>query len=555
MDTTNPKANAVHFPPDRRQRVWVQPRWLLAIGLLIAIPLFAAWGQYLLYGLPAVPAFTLAQLKTLPDAQGFPAWLRIAHYVNFLFIVLLIRSGLSILVDHPRLYGNIHCTPDTEWARFTPLAVPKDRLWTAKDDARYLSPWLSLPGFRHTVGIARQWHFLSVLFWVANGLIYVVLFLLAGRWSRLAPTSWQIVPEAWAVFVHYATFHLPPEPNGLYHYNAMQQIAYFAVVFIMAPLTILSGIGMSPAMGSRFKWYPRLFGGRQGARSLHFLLMVGYVIFIVIHVSLVALTGFARNMNHIVFGTDVGGNAGLVVGTIAIVAVALVCGLANRLSWHRPRTLQRLGAHTVGVLKRWTLNPLRPRAEYKKSDISPFFWPNGKLPTSREWQELADDDFRQFRLRVYGLVQNPVELSLQELREMGKRQQITLHQCIQGWSGIAEWGGLPLTELAALVHPQDEAKVVVFHTFGEGLYGGEYYETQSMADALHPQSILAYEMNYGPLSKIYGAPLRLRVENQLGYKMAKWIKSIEFVTSETQVGEGFGGKNEDDEYFDLVPNI
>ncbi len=138
---------------------------------------------------------------------------------------------------------------------------------------------------------------------------------------------------------------------------------------------------------------------------------------------------------------------------------------------------------------------------------------------------------------------------------MGKRQQITLHQCIQGWSGIAEWGGLPLTELAALVHPQDEAKVVVFHTFGEGLYGGEYYETQSMADALHPQSILAYEMNYGPLSKIYGAPLRLRVENQLGYKMAKWIKSIEFVTSETQVGEGFGGKNEDDEYFDLVPNI
>src|SRR5690606_22104179 len=129
-------------------------------------------------------------------------WLRMAHWVNLLFLVLLIRSGLSILVDHPRLYSNVHCTPGTEWARFTPLTVPTNRLWTAKDDARYLSPWLGLPGFRHTVGIARQWHFLSVLFWVANGLIYVILLLALGRVTRLVPDTWRMVPQAWGDFVH-----------------------------------------------------------------------------------------------------------------------------------------------------------------------------------------------------------------------------------------------------------------------------------------------------------------------------------------------------------------
>lgn len=87
------------------------------------------------------------------------------------------------------------------------------------------------------------------------------------------------------------------------------------------------------------------------------------------------------------------------------------------------------------------------------------------------------------------------------------------------------------------------------------LYGGEYYDTQQLENVLNCQCLLAYEMNYEPLAELYGAPLRLRVENQLGYKMVKWIKAIEFVASEKQVGKGHGGKNEDDEYFDVVPEI
>ena len=130
-----------------------------------------------------------------------------------------------------------------------------------------------------------------------------------------------------------------------------------------------------------------------------------------------------------------------------------------------------------------------------------------------------------------------------------------MHHCIQGWSGIAQWGGLPLAKLIELVRPTPDAKVVVFHSFGEGLYGGEYYDTQPLEIALHHQSLLAYEMNYQPLGRLYGSPLRLRVESQLGYKMVKWIKAIEFVVSEKSVGKGHGGKNEDDEYFDLMPEI
>ena len=92
-----------------------------------------------------------------------------------------------------------------------------------------LSPWIGLPGHRHTVGMARHWHFLSVLFWVGNGLVFVALLFGTGHWRRLVPTSWRVLPDAWAIFVHYATFHLPPEPDGFYRYNALQQLAYFGV--------------------------------------------------------------------------------------------------------------------------------------------------------------------------------------------------------------------------------------------------------------------------------------------------------------------------------------
>ncbi|MGH7485781.1 MAG: cytochrome b/b6 domain-containing protein, partial [bacterium] len=305
--------------------------------LLLVSPLFllgaAAYVQWGTVGLPVLPPNAGFIPETAVEPYGFPVWLRITHYVNFLFLILLVRSGLQILMDHPRLYWNVHCTPGTEWLRLTPVEVPKDRVWTAKDDSRHLSPWIGLPGYRHTVGMARHWHFLSVLFWVGNGLLFVVLLFCTRQWQRLVPTSWRIVPDAWAVFVHYATFHLPPEPNGFYHYNALQQLAYFGVVFLLAPLAMLTGPSMSPAFTARFTWYSKVPGNRQVGRSIHFLVMCAFVVFTLVHVTLVALTGFARNMNHIVMGTDSPNPIGLYLGLAGVGVVVILNGFANWMAW------------------------------------------------------------------------------------------------------------------------------------------------------------------------------------------------------------------------------
>jgi DMSO/TMAO reductase YedYZ molybdopterin-dependent catalytic subunit/thiosulfate reductase cytochrome b subunit len=531
----------------------IRPRTLLLLLSPLVLPVAAAYLQWAAAGLPSVPPVPPANPGTPP--QGFPAWLRVTHYVNLLFLILLVRSGLQILMDHPRLYWSVHCTPGTEWLRLTPVEMPRDRVWTAKDDSRYLSPWVGLPGGRHTVGMARHWHFLSALFWVANGVVYAVLLFGTGQWRRLVPDSWAVVPDAWAYFVHYATLHLPPEPDAFARYNPLQQLSYFGVVFVLAPLAILTGPSMSPALTNRFRWYPKLPGNRQVGRSLHFLVLCAFVLFLVVHVALVAVTGFARNMNHVVRGTDDAGPLGVWLGLAGLAAVVGACALANWLAWNRPRAVQHVAKAVVTPVMRSLLDRPAPVAEFRPEDVSPFLWPNGKVPTCEEWEGLAAADFGGYRLKVHGLVENPVELSLDDLRALPRKTQITLHHCIQGWSGIAAWTGVPLAELVELVRPRPGVRAVVFYSFGEGAEGGEFYDSLSMQNALHPQTLLAYEMNFQPLGRLHGAPLRLRVENQLGFKMVKWIRAVEFVEDVKSVGRGEGGYNEDHEYFGELANI
>jgi sulfoxide reductase catalytic subunit YedY len=544
----------IHYPTDRRMFIAVKTYMLVIFAIIILTPIGIAWLQYILIGLPVDPAFSIPS-TIFTSATGFPIWLNLSHWVNFFFLVLIIRSGLSVLADHPRLYWNNGCTPGTDWIRLTPLKEPKDKFWTAKEDARYISPVLGLPGYRHTIGIARTWHFLTVPFFILNGVVFIILLFYSNQWHRLVPVSWQIIPDSWNVFVHYATFNMPEEPNGFYHFNALQQISYFSVIFVLAPLAMLTGMAMSPAIENRFHWYPKLFGNRQSARSIHFLVMIAYSVFIFIHVAMVTATGLVRNMNHIVLGTDNSSNlSGLYIGVGIIMAIAAFCFMAHWLSWRKPRLLQHFNAAINGNLWRITLNRFKPKAYYQKEDISPYFWPNGKIPSSEIWLKMAENNFRDYKLKIGGLVDNPVELSLEELKDLGMQQNITMHHCIQGWSGIAEWGGLPISKLIELVKPQATVTTVVFYSFGEGLYGGLYYDTNTIDNCQKPQSILAWEMNYESLPLIHGAPLRLRVENQLGYKMVKWISAIEFMESHESIGKGQGGKNEDDEYFDLLAN-
>ena len=127
---------AVHHPPDRRFRIWIKPSFVaVAIGLAL-IPLGLAWGEAAIFGLPHLAPIPNVVPTTFAGVQGFPGWLRWAHFFNFAFLMMLVRSGRSILMDHPRLYFNNDCTPGSEWIRFTPLKVPGDRVWTAKPRAR-----------------------------------------------------------------------------------------------------------------------------------------------------------------------------------------------------------------------------------------------------------------------------------------------------------------------------------------------------------------------------------------------------------------------------------
>jgi len=546
---------AMHYPTDRNFYVRLKPYMLFTIGIVLLGSIAIAWIQYLFFGLPPDPSLSFSPVVAINQPSGFPMWVNISHWVNFFFLVLIIRSGLSILVDHPRLYWNNGCGPETEWIKFTPKKIQKDEGWTAKQDSRYISPVVGLPGYCHTVGTARSWHFITVPFFILNGVVFIFLLFYTDQWKRLVPTSWQIIPDSWNVFVHYATFNMPIEPNGFYYFNALQQLSYFAVVFVMAPLAMLTGLAMSPAIDSRFHWYQKLFFNRQTARSFHFLIMFAYVIFIIVHVSLVALTGFRKNMNHIILNKNNDSSlTGLWLGIIIVVFVIGFNMLAHWLSWRKPRVLQFLQKTLNESLWLKTINKFKPRDFYTKKDISPYFWPNGRIPDSKEWKDLVENNFNDYKLKIYGLVDNPVELSLEDLKKMRREETIEMHSCIQGWTGIAEWAGVPMKEIIDLVKPHANATTVAFYSFGEGLYGGFYYDTHTLDNCLKPKSILAWEMNYKTLPIEHGAPLRLRVENQLGYKMVKWISAIEFVESHETIGKGFGGKNEDDEYFDLLAN-
>lgn len=489
---------------------------------------------------------------------GFPVWLRVTHYINLLFIGLLIRSGLQILGAHPRLYWRDRSDPDEEWIKFTKNKVPQGKLYTSMDDEVPVSPVIALPG-EDNLGLGRHWHFFSVIFWVLNGLVYVVLLFATGEWSRLIPTSWSIIPDAWNTFLTYITFHIPPA-SAFKPYDPLQQLAYAGVVFILAPLMILTGAAQSPSIEARFPWYLKIFGGRQAARSIHFLVMLAFVLFIIIHTALVLIVHFQDNIRNIVFGT-LNSDVGQAV-LIAVIALLVVAGIYVWASWYSLRHKRGM-QHALGTL----VDPVRyallhreaSRQHYTKDDITPYFWVNGRPPESEEYRKLAENDFAEWKLQVCGLVERPFAFSLGDLRQMRKQSQITKHNCIQGWSGVAEWGGVPLIDVLEMVKPLPQAKYLVFTSYGKGkqsvkpelkeAFDHTFYEVIDMELARHSQTTLAYEMNGKMLPIEHGAPLRLRVETLLGYKMVKYLKSIELVEDYSKFGQGQGGFREDFQYY------
>ena len=203
--------------------------------------------------------------------------------------------------------------------------------------------------------------------------------------------------------------------------------------------------------------------------------------------------------------------------------------------------------------QRLILGPHTLAREYSASDLSPVFRANGtQLPDSDEYARMLEQGFAEWRLQVDGLVHHPLSLSLEALRRLPARTQITRHDCVEGWSAIGQWQGVPLGRVLDLARLKPGARFVVFHCADELEItfdgSGRYYESIDLMDAYHPQTILAYEMNGKPLPVAHGAPLRLRVERQLGYKHAKYLMRIEVVSSFDALWGGRGGYWEDRGY-------
>jgi DMSO/TMAO reductase YedYZ molybdopterin-dependent catalytic subunit len=222
-------------------------------------------------------------------------------------------------------------------------------------------------------------------------------------------------------------------------------------------------------------------------------------------------------------------------------AVYAVTDQARRMGEGLTRRAQRL------VVPRDALAPT-----YAKADISPDFRPNGSVdPAASDYLALKAGGFRDYRLDIDGRVERPLSLSLADLRARPSQTQITKHDCVEGWTSIAEWTGVRLETLLDEAGLKPEARYVVFHCFDaldQREDGERYYESIDLIDARHPQTILAYLMNGETLPVPHGAPLRLRVERQLGYKHAKYIRRIEVVESFAHLGRGKGGYWEDRGY-------
>jgi DMSO/TMAO reductase YedYZ molybdopterin-dependent catalytic subunit len=186
--------------------------------------------------------------------------------------------------------------------------------------------------------------------------------------------------------------------------------------------------------------------------------------------------------------------------------------------------------------------------EFSEADLSPSFRSNGtSLPHSAEYQTLAKNNFEDWALKIDGLVEKPIELTLAQIKALPSRTQITRHDCVEGWSAIGKWTGTPLHEILALVKPLPTAQYVVFYCADPMNDNGsdKYYESIDMDDAFHAQTILAYQLNGETLPIKNGAPIRLRVERQLGYKQAKYIMHIELVEKFDHIEKGKGGYWED----------
>jgi thiosulfate reductase cytochrome b subunit len=270
--------------------VWIVPTILV---LLVAAVLLARWVREL----PAVRSFmiTYPGQSALPSSApvGFPAWVEWQHFLSSFFLLFIVRTGWQIRSSK---------RPSAFWTR------DNTRLIRTKN-----------PPVR--IGI-HVWLHLSVdALWVLNGILFYVLIFATGQWMRLVPTRWDIFPNAVSVGIQYASLNWPMD-DGWVNFNALQTLTYFITVFVAAPLAILTGIRMAPGLAGRFRRWDRAFPLRL-ARGIHYPVMLWFVGFTIVHVTLVLATGALRNLNHMYAGRDDGSWWGFGIFAISLVVMAI----------------------------------------------------------------------------------------------------------------------------------------------------------------------------------------------------------------------------------------
>ncbi|OFT29938.1 hypothetical protein HMPREF3170_05810 [Corynebacterium sp. HMSC08D02] len=290
-----PAAQPVPAPTQTPSRRWWAYGGVALLAAVVVAVLVARWFVSTPTGSSFIERYTGQQ--PLPEGApvGLPAWLGWSHFFNMLFMALIIKTGMT--VRHER-------KPEAYWA---PRTNPKKKI--------SLTLWLHLT--------------IDVL-WVALGVAFYIVLFATGQWMRIVPTSWEVIPQAVSAGIQYLSLDWPTE-NPWVHYNALQELSYFAVVFIAAPLAILSGARMS-------EWWPKSwsFFSLKAARAIHFPTMLFFVLFTVVHVFLVLTTGLRRNMNAMFAASgdvdpDVYGTSwtGVIVFLVAAAVIAVVCRLAR----------------------------------------------------------------------------------------------------------------------------------------------------------------------------------------------------------------------------------
>ena len=341
---------------------WFNLLWLLPIGFLALIVAVAAAKG--LRNIPAVERFIgrypgTIQTDNAKASPGLPIWVGVQHFFNLFLMIFIIRSGVQILSDHPRLYWTRHSTPGKDWFRIQ-KPVPAEPLWTAKQDSISLPRQIGLPGIRHSIGLARWWHLGTDSLWLLNGLVFYVLLFTTSQWRRVVPTTWAEFPNAVSVLIQYLSLQWPTE-HGWVAYNSLQLFAYFITIFVAAPLAFVTGLGMSPALSTRFKRISRLLS-IQTARSLHFLVFVWFVLFIVMHVTLVFTTGLLNNLNHVYGARNDDSWVGFTVFAASMVVCIVGWVAATPFTLRHPRVVQRVGF----ALDRPRAAPLRARGRHPR---------------------------------------------------------------------------------------------------------------------------------------------------------------------------------------------